>query len=242
MAQSPADIAACQGLRHSCFHGRAGLDVDPFDTNFEHVMIERAGALVGTLRLRVLPDGADFGQTYTGRFYDFGPMCGPTLEVGRFCLKGNGASFDILQQAWAVITRLVDLHGVTYLFGCASFHGSDPALYADAFAHLYHGYQGKIKIAPKDVDHKALSEIFNEPFDPKQAFVQMPQLLRTYLGLGGFVSDHLVFDRELGTMHVFIGVEIAAIPEARVKSLRRMVAQTGHEDQGGLHNRAPRIS
>ncbi len=237
MAHTPLDVAACQALRHVCFYGCAGLDADAYDPEFEHVMIERGDTLVGTLRLRVLPDGADFSQTYTGSFYDFGPISGPTLEVGRFCLKGDGGSLDILQQAWASITRLVDLYGVTHLFGCASFQGSDPALYGDAFAQLHHDHQGKIKIAPKSFDCKELSEICADPFDPKRAFTQTPQLLRTYLGFGGFVSDHLVFDRILGTMHVFIGIEIAAIPEARAKSLRRMVAQTE-----GLHNFAPRTS
>lgn len=237
MAQTPADVAACQALRHVCFYGCAGLDADVYDADFEHVMIERAGRLVGTLRLRVLPDGADFSETYTGSFYEFGPICGPTLEVGRFCLQTDGGALDSLQQAWASITRLVDLHGVTHLFGCASFKGLNPALYADAFAQLLEGHQGTLKIAPKDIDNKALSAISAKPYDKLRAFAQTPQLLRTYLGLGGFVSDHLVIDHVLGTLHVFIGIEIAAIPVARAASLRNMVAQTE-----GLHNFAPHTS
>ena len=36
----------------------------------------------------------------------------------------------------------------------------------------------------------------------------MPPLLRSYLALGGWVSDHAVVDPGLQTMHVFTGVEI----------------------------------
>jgi L-ornithine Nalpha-acyltransferase len=48
----------------------------------------------------------------------------------------------------------------------------------------------------------------------------VPPLLRTYLLMGGWVSDHAVYDRQMRTMHVFTAVEIAAIPPARVRLLR----------------------
>jgi putative hemolysin len=48
----------------------------------------------------------------------------------------------------------------------------------------------------------------------------MPPMLKTYLMMGGWVSDHAVVDRDLGTMHVFTGVEISTIPPARKKLLR----------------------
>ena len=45
-------------------------------------------------------------------------------------------------------------------------------------------------------------------------------LLRTYLVMGGWVSDHAVVDRDLNTLHVFTGLEIRAIPPARARLLR----------------------
>ena len=45
-------------------------------------------------------------------------------------------------------------------------------------------------------------------------------LLRTYLSMGGRVSDHAVVDSQLDTLHVFTGLDIAAIPAARAKLLR----------------------
>ena len=49
---------------------------------------------------------------------------------------------------------------------------------------------------------------------------RMPPLLRSYLAMGGWVSDHAVVDRDLDTLHVFTGFEVRAIPEARVRALR----------------------
>jgi len=41
--------------------------------------------------------------------------------------------------------------------------------------------------------------------------------------MGGWVSDHAVVDRQLKTLHVFTGLSIDAIPEARKRLLRGLV-------------------
>jgi putative hemolysin len=56
--------------------------------------------------------------------------------------------------------------------------------------------------------------------DRRAALAALPPLLRTYLGMGGWVSDHAVVDRELDTLHVFTCVEVDRIPAARAASLR----------------------
>ncbi len=56
--------------------------------------------------------------------------------------------------------------------------------------------------------------------DRRAALASLPPLLRTYLGMGGWVSDHAVVDRELETLHVFTCVEVDRIPAARAASLR----------------------
>ena len=56
--------------------------------------------------------------------------------------------------------------------------------------------------------------------DPRRAQAELPPLLRTYLVMGGWVSDHAVVDEQMDTLHVFTGLEIAAIPQARQRLLR----------------------
>jgi putative hemolysin len=58
----------------------------------------------------------------------------------------------------------------------------------------------------------------------KLARRSMPPLLRSYLGMGGWVSDHAVIDNELNTLHVFTGVEINMMRPGRVRQLRRAEA------------------
>ena len=57
----------------------------------------------------------------------------------------------------------------------------------------------------------------------KRALKAMPPLLRSYLAMGGWVSDHAVVDRDLGTLHVFTGLEVSAVPQARARALRGLV-------------------
>jgi putative hemolysin len=56
--------------------------------------------------------------------------------------------------------------------------------------------------------------------DARRGLPLIPPLLRTYLAMGGWVSDHAVVDRDLNTLHVFTGLEIGAIPPARARALR----------------------
>jgi hypothetical protein len=56
--------------------------------------------------------------------------------------------------------------------------------------------------------------------DRRQGMLRMPPLLRSYLAMGGWVSDHAVVDTDLNTLHVFTGLEIQAIPAARARALR----------------------
>jgi putative hemolysin len=50
----------------------------------------------------------------------------------------------------------------------------------------------------------------------------MPPLLRSYLAMGGWVSDHAVLDKALNTLHVFTGLEVSTIPPARARRLRAL--------------------
>ena len=47
----------------------------------------------------------------------------------------------------------------------------------------------------------------------------MPSLLRAYLLMGGWVSDHAVIDKKLNTLHVFTGLEVSKIPNAKKRFL-----------------------
>lgn len=224
LSQRDSDVVAAQRLRHRAFRGSDGVDEDGFDGTCQHLLIETvsSGDLVGTCRLHLVRSADLLAQTYTGQFYDlsvFNGVSGPFLELGRFCMSTGTQDGDALRLAWAALTRIVDGEGVALLFGCSSFPGTDPAPHSDALAALacHHLAPQSLRPGRKAAETVPLRPV---PYDARRSVAQMPPLLRSYLAMGGWVSDHAVVDRDLGTLHVCTGVEIAAIPPSRARLLR----------------------
>lgn len=227
IAETPGDVAAAQRLRHRAFCGQEGVDTDPFDAACVHILIEKQndGRLVCCFRLLPLGDGSQIGRSYAAQFYDLSALAefqGRMVEMGRFCVEPDLRDPDILRVAWGAMTTYVDATGVELLFGCTSFAGTDAKAYYDTFAMLKARHLGPKRWLPRvkapNVFRYA-ARLRRAP-DQSRGLRKMPPLLRTYLAMGGWVSDHAVVDSQMNTLHVFTGVEIAAIPPARKRLLR----------------------
>lgn len=230
LADGPHDRARAGALRYQCFVAARGLGDDPagqdhdaYDATCLQMLVEEAGSgdLACTYRLMLLVSGADIHRSYAAQWYDLAGLSkidAPMMELGRFCVAPTHAvDADLLRVAWGAMARLVDLRGVQMLFGCSSFDGADAGLHHDALCALrrHVGPDGQRPARKGDV--VALPD---GAFDAVRAVAQTPALLRTYLGMGGWVSDHAVRDAALNTLHVFTALPIASIPAARARALR----------------------
>lgn len=228
IAGTPSEVERAQALRHLCFRGGVGVDADGHDAQCRHVLVEdrQSGVLQACFRLLPLASGAAIQRSYAAQHYDLSALAGfagPMLELGRFCIRPGLRDPDILRVAWAEVTRQVDSAGVGMLFGCSSFRGTGADAYRDAFALLRarHLAPGRWRPGVKAAQVFAFAQrLAGHRPDLRQAQRTMPPLLRTYLAMGGWVSDHAVVDRDLGTLHVFTAVEIGAIPANRARLLR----------------------
>ena len=226
-AETAQDIAAAQALRARCF-GLA-CDGDRFDHLCTHILITRVsdGALVCCFRMMPL-SGPEISRSYSAQYYALDALAafdGKMVEMGRFCVAPEVNDPDILRVAWGAMTAYVDENGVELLFGCSSFAGTETAKYLDAFAMLKARHLAPKRWLPRvKAPHvfKFAARLRRAP-DAKKAQAGMPPLLRTYLMMGGWVSDHAVVDAQMNTLHVFTGVEIGAIPAARKRLLRAVV-------------------
>ena len=81
MAETEADVTACQQLRYLAFIEERGLgraddtvrlDRDSYDADCRHVMVEevRTAKLVCCFRLLPLPDGSAIARSYSARYYN----------------------------------------------------------------------------------------------------------------------------------------------------------------------------
>ncbi|MDA5094322.1 GNAT family N-acetyltransferase [Aliiroseovarius sp. KMU-50] len=227
-AETKADLLSAQALRHRCFRGGEGFDRDAHDEVCRHILIEHRlrKELVACLRILPLSHGEEIGKSYSALFYDLKPLSeygAPLAEIGRFCISPSlkdGA--DVLRLLWGELTRYVDEQGIGMLFGCVSFQGTDVEDYLDTFDLLRDGRIAPRRWRPliKSQDVFRFSDRDRKDTDRKRGLRMMPPLLRTYLAMGGWVSDHAVVDEDLGTLHVFTGVEISSVPQKRAQMLR----------------------
>ena len=243
LAETSEDVARCQRLRYLTF--RAGgsaerddpraLDADEFDAVCRHMRVEetRSGQLVCCFRMLPLNDGSEIERSYSAKYYDLEALKafpGKMVEMGRFCIHPDWRDPNILRIAWAAMSQHVEAEGVELLFGCSSFHGIDAEEYRDAFALLKEKHLAPRRWLPRVKAPRVFRFARNLRFfkpDLKLAMRRMPPLLRTYLVMGGWVSDHAVIDTDLNTLHVFTGVEVSRVPKARAALLRPRQASPG---------------
>ena len=233
-AESAEDLRRAQRLRYLAFSAAGGgadpegTDSDAFDDVCTHVLVEeaRGGRLVCCFRILPLTSGRDISRSYSAQYYELSALEGyegRLVEMGRFCIHPSVQDPDILRVAWGALTRYVDEAGVDLLFGCASFEGTDAERYLDAFAMLKERHLAPKRWLPRvkapNVFRFAQRLRLRKP-DPREAMLRMPPLLKSYLLMGGWVSDHAVVDDHMNTLHVFTGLEIGAMPPARKRLLR----------------------
>jgi putative hemolysin len=231
IAETILDVRSAQAFRAQQFGAGSNgmsLDVDAFDALSRHVLIEdrATGTLHACFRFIYFKESKDLDGSYSAQFYNLKQLKlygKPMLEIGRFCVKGGVHDQALLRVAWAFLTRFVDAHDIALMFGCSSFSGTDEAKYTDAFALLKERHLAPEAWKPQSIAdevYEFATDLIDYKPALKEANQNMPPLLRTYLSMGGWVSDHAVVDRAMNTLHVFTGVEISAIPASRARLLR----------------------
>lgn len=218
LAKTAQDLDQVMALRRAQF----GVGQDDFDAGALQVIVGAGDAVLCSYRLMPQARGAQIAASYSAQFYDLARLqtiAAPVVELGRFCMADPAQEPDVLRLAFAGMARVVDDLGAGLLFGCASFAGQSGHFAAlDVLrGHLAPPAYQIGKKSPHAVDFA------HRTHAPTPAGLRaIPPLLRSYLALGGWVSDHAVADFDLDTLHVFTGVVIAEIPAARAASLREI--------------------
>lgn len=227
-------IKAAQSLRYQVFFEEMGakagldtleskLDVDEFDEVCDHLLVvehQDGGGynVVGTYRLLRREAMQKIGRFYTDSEFDISLIKqyrGNILEVGRSCVHPNFRNRSVMQLLWRGIGAYVSKFNIGLMFGCASFHGTDPKDHAMALSYLYHYH-----LAPKEICPRALESRYiemnlmpKEEVDAKSVFPILPPLIKGYLRLSGYIGDGAVIDYDYNTTDVSIVVKTNLVTE-----------------------------
>lgn len=237
LAECDADVAAAQRLRYRVFVEEMGAHAsaenradrrerDRFDPHFDHLLLidnqsidpEVERGVVGVYRLMTGSRARQCIGFYGASEYDLTLLENyprETLELGRSCVDlehRGGAGMHLL---WTGLGEYVATHGVSILFGVASFRGADPAPLAQALSYLHHCH-----LAPPDLRVRAVAGRYVamdilplDQVDRVEALRQTPALIKAYLRLGGVVGEGAYVDHEFNTVDVCLLMDTSKMVE-----------------------------
>ncbi|MCU0649727.1 MAG: GNAT family N-acetyltransferase [Gemmatimonadaceae bacterium] len=230
-AASVDEVAAVQRLRHAVFVeelaegdplAAGDRDVDPFDEQMHHLLIEhrRSGVAVGTYRLQTSAMAADSVRGwYASTLFDLGDMprewARDGVEIGRACVARGHRNGRVLRLLWRGLARYLQWNARRYLFGCCSVPSRDPREAPAVWALLR---RAGVIVEPLPV--RALPHAHCDvdgPLIPTFA-PRLPPLMQGYFALGAQVVSPPAFDAAFGSIDCLVLLDIADLAPATFRS------------------------
>lgn len=238
LARNSREIDAAQAVRYRVFveEMKAQLpadamqmrrDIDSYDAICDHLLvIDRAiegdieEQIVGTYRLLRQEVAIAHGGFYSASEFDVEPLLArhpdkQFMELGRSCVLPAYRTKRTVELLWQGCWAYSLKHGMSAMFGCASFPGIYPEEHALALSFLHHNVQAKGEWAVE-----ALPELYREMdlmplegVDARKALVTMPPLVKGYLRLGAMIGNGAVVDQAFNTTDVLVVLPIASISD-----------------------------
>jgi putative hemolysin len=232
------DLTAVQALRYRVFNEELGeglassaahgLDADPRDPWFHHLMISHrdTGEVVGTYRLQTAVMAASRHGFYSGSLFELGAVPGAILaeavEVGRACVDPAHRSGRVLRLLWRGLARYLQWNAKRYLFGCCSLPGTDVDTARDAWrtVHARSALHDRVLVRPRPEVRALPDDGRARPLTTSDAIsARLTPLFDGYLDLGAKVCGAPAVDREFGTTDFLVLLDIRELDEKVYRSL-----------------------
>ncbi|MFK7870819.1 MAG: GNAT family N-acetyltransferase [Roseobacter sp.] len=235
LAETEEDVRAAQRLRYDVFVEELGgggalvdhearLEQDRFDPFVDHLILRDSSdnRIVGVYRVMRRDQADQAGQFYSADEYDLDALLGcgrPLLELGRSCLHRDYRGGMAMYHLWNGLARYIAEHQIEILFGVASFHGTDPASYAQALSLLHYRHLAPDQIRPRarKSGFQAMNLVAESDINRIAAMKQVPSLIKAYIRLGGFVGEGAFIDKAFNTTDVCLILDTAAMNETQAQ-------------------------
>jgi putative hemolysin len=236
LATSARDLRASQRLRYAVFVEELGgtgplvdhenrLEADEFDTAYDHLIMvdptcdpDSLDHVVGAYRLLRSDRAEALGRYYCDAEYDLSKLRASgrkLLELGRSCVHPAHRGGAAMLLLWNALADYVLEHDIEILFGVASFHGTDAQALKMPLSWLHHHH-----LAPEALRARALEAHFQPmdlvpaaDLDRRAAMAEMPNLIKAYLRLGGFVGEGAFIDAPFNTTDVLLLMDTKLMSE-----------------------------
>lgn len=246
LAKNQDEVTAAQKLRYHVFYDEFGAkptpemaaqkrDFDYFDDFTDHLVVidpnaEFDAGVVGTYRLLHEDAAKRAGRFYTSTEYNIDPLIASgakMVEVGRSCVLAEYRTMPVLQLLWSGIASYISEHQIDLMFGCASLHGTDPAVLAPQLSLLYHNNLATPELRPRALPERYvdMNMMPRDQINARKVFMDLPPLIKGYLRVGAMVGDGAVVDEQFNTTDVCIIMPTYMVNDRYVKHYERELAQ-----------------
>ncbi len=241
LARTPGEIDAAQSVRYRVFVDemkaelpieamRRKRDFDAYDAFCDHLLVldrsiegDSEDQIVGTYRLLRQDVAMANGGFYSASEFDVDALTArhpdkKFMELGRSCVLPDYRTKRIVELLWQGNWAYALKHGMSAMFGCASFPGIHPEAHALALSFLHHNVAAKDEWAVDALPHMArdMDLMPVEAINPKRALMALPPLIKGYLRLGAMVGSTAVVDKAFNTTDVLIVLPISSISDRYV--------------------------
>lgn len=238
LARSEREIDAAQSVRYRVFVEemkaqlppdamRRQRDVDGWDAICDHLLVldrsiegDAEDQIVGTYRLLRQEVAMANGGFYSSSEYAIDALLARHpekrfMELGRSCVLPEYRTKRTVELLWQGNWAYALKHGMSAMFGCASFPGVYPESHALALSFLHHNALAKNEWAVEALPNlgRDMDLMPSEAINPKRALMAMPPLVKGYLRLGAMVGSGAVVDHAFNTTDVLIVLPIASISD-----------------------------
>lgn len=232
LAKDENDLRAAQRLRYQVFVTELGADgpmvdhenqreVDEFDPVCDHLLLvdpnsdpDEQNHVAAVYRLLEGDKAREFGRFYCDSEYDLDPLRKSgrrLLELGRSCVRTDLRGGAAMPVMWGALADYVLQRNIEVMFGVASFHGTDPEPLKASLSWLHHNHLAAEDMRPRarECGFQRMDLLPADELQRSAAMAQMPNLIRAYLRLGGFVGDGAFLDHEFNTTDVMLLMDTA---------------------------------
>jgi len=238
LARTQREVDAAQSVRYRVFVEemkaqlppaamRLRRDIDAYDAICDHLLVvDRAidgdieDQIVGTYRLLRQQVAVDNGGFYSASEFDIAPLLArhpgkQFMELGRSCVLPAYRTKRTVELLWQGNWAYALKHGVSAMFGCASFPGIRPEEHALALSFLHHNARVKGEWLAYALPHlyREMDLMPLEGINARRALAAMPPLVKGYLRLGAMIGDGAVVDQAFNTTDVLVVLPITSISD-----------------------------
>jgi len=199
------------------------LDADIYDDICDHLIVidKTTDKIVGTYRLMLNSRLDGKMKFYSEKFFDIRNIKKLSndheiLELGRSCVERNYRSGPVINLLWSGIAKYVKDHKVRYLFGCPRLYTSSILEISKIFKLIKQKFYApdELRVYPRPKNKvKGLKPNILLP-NFREVWPHLPPLVKGYLRIGVVVCGLPARDPVLGSVLIFILLDIQKIPSA----------------------------